>query len=33
MQFLEDSYASAASFRKDGSWTIQAEPGAEPLRV
>ena len=23
LQFLEDSYATAASFRKDGSWTVQ----------
>jgi ketosteroid isomerase-like protein len=33
LQFLEDSYATAASFRKDGSWTIQTEPGAEPFEV
>jgi uncharacterized protein len=33
VQFLEDSYATAASFRKDGSWTIQTEPGAEPFQV
>jgi uncharacterized protein len=32
-QFLEDSYATAASFRKDGSWTVQTEPGAEPFQV
>jgi hypothetical protein len=32
-QFLEDSYAIAASFRKDGSWTVQTEPGAEPFQV
>ena len=23
LQFLEDSYATAASFRKGGSWTVQ----------
>jgi delta 1-pyrroline-5-carboxylate dehydrogenase len=33
LQFLEDSYATAASFRKDGSWTVQTEPGAEPFLV
>ena len=32
-QYLEDSYATAASFRKDGSWIVQAEPGAEPFQV
>ena len=33
LQFFEDSYATAASFRKDGSWTVQTEPGAEPFQV
>ena len=33
LQYLEDSYATAASFRKDGSWTVQTEPGAEPFSV
>ena len=33
VQYLEDSYATAASFRQDGSWTIQAEPAAQPFRV
>jgi ketosteroid isomerase-like protein len=33
LQFLEDSYAPAASFRKDGSWTVQPELGAEPFQV
>ena len=33
LQFLEDSYATAASFRKDGSWTVQTEPGTEPFQV
>lgn len=32
-QFQEDSYATAASFRKEGSWTVQTEPDAEPFRV
>ena len=33
LQFLEDSYATAASFRKDGSWTVQTEAGAAPFQV
>ena len=33
LQFLEDTYATAASFRKDGSWTVQTQPGAEPFQV
>ena len=33
LQFLEDSYATASSFRKRGSWTIQTDPGAEPFEV
>jgi uncharacterized protein len=33
LQYLEDSYATAASFRKDGSWTILTEPGGEPFQV
>jgi uncharacterized protein len=33
LQFLEDSYATASSFRKAGSWTVQTEPGAEPFDV
>ena len=33
LQFLEDSYATAASFRKDGSWTVQTEAGTEPYQV
>jgi uncharacterized protein len=33
LQFLEDSYATAASFRRDGSWTVQTEPGSEPFEV
>lgn len=32
-QFLEESYATASSFRKDGSWTVQTEPDAEPFEV
>lgn len=33
LQFQEDSYATAASFRKSGSWTVQTEPDAEPFVV
>jgi hypothetical protein len=33
LQYLEDSYATAASFRKDGSWTVQTKPGGEPFQV
>jgi ketosteroid isomerase-like protein len=33
LQFLEDSYATASSFRKDGSWVVQTEPGAEPFQL
>ena len=33
LQFLEDSYATASSFRKSGSWIVQAEPDADPIEV
>jgi len=33
VQYLEDSYATAASFRQDGSWTVQTEPSARQFRV
>jgi ketosteroid isomerase-like protein len=33
VQYLEDSYSTAASFRQDGSWTVQTEPAAQPFRV
>ena len=33
LQFLEDSYATAASFRSGGSWTVQTEPDTEPFQV
>jgi hypothetical protein len=33
IQFLEDSYATAASFRQSGSWTVQTEPGTDPFEV
>jgi ketosteroid isomerase-like protein len=32
-QFLEDSYATASSFREEGFWTVQTEAGAEPFQV
>jgi uncharacterized protein len=33
LQFLEDTYATAASFRKDGTWTVQTEANAAPFVV
>jgi len=33
LQFLEDSYATASSFRKEGSWTVQTTPDSEPFDV
>jgi len=33
LQFLEDSYATASSFRKSGTWTVQTEVGAKPVEV
>jgi uncharacterized protein len=33
IQFLEDSYATAASFRKGGSWTVQTDPHSDPFEV
>jgi hypothetical protein len=33
LQFQEDTYATAASFRKSGSWTVQTEADAEPFVV
>jgi hypothetical protein len=33
LQFLEDSYATASSFRKDGSWLVQTEPAAEAFWI
>ena len=33
LQFQEDTYATASSFRKDGSWTIQTEPDTAPFQV
>jgi ketosteroid isomerase-like protein len=33
VQFMEDTYATASSFRKDGTWTVQTKAGAEPFQV
>ncbi len=33
LQFLEDTYATTASFRSGGSWTVQTQAGAEPFQV
>jgi ketosteroid isomerase-like protein len=33
LQFLEDSYATAASFRKERSWVVQTELGGERFEV
>jgi ketosteroid isomerase-like protein len=33
LQFLEDSYATASSFRKKGSWTVQTTPDSNPFDV
>ena len=33
LQFLEDSYATAASFRAGGSWAVQTQPGTELFQV
>jgi ketosteroid isomerase-like protein len=33
LQFLEDTYATASSFRKDGRWTVQTDADAEPFQV
>ena len=33
VQFLEDSYATAASFRTNGAWTVHTGGHAEPYSV
>ena len=33
LQFLEDSYATAASFRSGGSWTVQTQAGEKHFQV
>lgn len=32
-QFMEDTYASASSFRQSGSWTVKTSMNAAPLTV
>ena len=32
-QFMEDTYASAASFRQSGSWIVKTDPDAPPFEV
>lgn len=32
-QFMEDTYASAASFRQSGSWTVKTDPNAPAYEV
>lgn len=32
-QFMEDTYASAASFRQSGSWIVKTDPGAPAFEV
>ena len=31
--FMEDTYATASSFRKEGTWTVQTKADAEPFQV
>ncbi|MFI1092313.1 nuclear transport factor 2 family protein [Streptomyces sp. NPDC020917] len=33
LQFLEDTYATAASFRKEGTWTVQTLLEEQPFMV
>jgi uncharacterized protein len=33
LQFLEDTYATAASFRSAGSWIVHADPTGTPIEV
>jgi uncharacterized protein len=33
LQFLEDTYATASSFRKDGTWTVQTKADSAPFKV
>lgn len=32
-QFMEDTYASASSFRQSGSWTVKTDPNAPAFKV
>jgi uncharacterized protein len=31
--FMEDTYATAASFRSAGSWTVHGDPSGQPVEV
>jgi hypothetical protein len=33
LQFMEDTYATAASFRSAGSWTVHGDPSKQQLKV
>jgi ketosteroid isomerase-like protein len=33
LQFMEDKFATAGSFRSDGSWTIHSNPNGERISV
>ena len=33
LQFMEDTYATAASFRSAGSWTVHGDPSGQPIEV
>jgi uncharacterized protein len=33
LQFMEDTYATAASFRSSGSWIVHADPAGAPFEV
>jgi uncharacterized protein len=33
LQFMEDTYATAASFRSAGSWTVHGDPSGQQLEV
>jgi hypothetical protein len=33
LQFMEDTYATASSFRSGGSWTVQADPAGASFQV
>lgn len=33
MQFMEDTFATARSFREDGEWTIRSDPDGEAITI
>ena len=33
LQFMEDTYATAANFRSAGSWTVHGDPAGRPVEV